>query len=185
MRWKTMIAAVALCAAHAAPAKDQTGSAAAPTQPPKLPPEGARWVNTFVGHFHSSDVVFTQGDKTMKGSMDLRCTHAAAGWAATCTGLMSFGKGAKNSLALLYGWDVAAGSAHMFEVNSNGEVHDHAGKWTDDKTITVVHQGKTADGKAEEDGLTFAWQGKKVLVTGKGSADGAQTWSFSGTFSKL
>ncbi len=179
------LAAVATSAV-AEESKASGGSAPAGAAPgaPKLPPEGKKWVQGFVGRFAAKDVVFDVGGQRMKGKMTLDCAPGAGGWAATCNAVMDFGK-QKNRMVLVYGWDVAAGKAHMLEVNSMGEVHDHAGGWTDDRTITVVNRGQTPDGKASEDALTFAWKSpKQVVVTGQGTTGGANAWTFSGTFSK-
>lgn len=189
MHWSAILAVATLATPVAAAAKEQgamPAGAAAPTaqHPPQLPPEGKRWIESFVGRFRSNDVSFTMGDKPVKGKMELDCRRAAGGWAATCTATMTLGK-EKQQMALLYGWSVADGMAHLFEVTNMGDVHDHAGKWDDDKTITVVHRGKSLAGKQGEDSLTFARVGaKQMRVTGKGTEDGAPAWTFAGTFTK-
>jgi hypothetical protein len=137
-----------------------------------------------VGRFSSKDVVFAMGDEPAKGTMELDCRRVAGGRGAACEATLTLGK-QQQQLALLYAWSVADGVAHMFEVTSMGEVHDHVGTWADDKTITVVHRGKTPDGKQAEDSLTFTRTGPKTMrLTGQGTEDGAEAWTFAGTFTK-
>ena len=57
----------------------------------------------------------------------------------------------------LMGWDIATGQAHMFEIADTAEVHDHSGKWIDGKSVSLVRQGKTLDGKLEKDACKATW----------------------------
>ena len=55
--------------------------------------------------------------------------------------------------------------ALMFEVADTAEVHDHSGKWTSDKSISLVRQGKTLDGKLEKDACTATWVSAMKSIT--------------------
>src|SRR5512133_1541840 len=138
-------------------------------KPPPLPPEGKRWIEGFIGTAKSTDLKMTMGNRAATGAMTVTCTRAAGGRAAQCKARITTKGMPPEDDAFLMGWNAATGEAHLFEVTSDGEVHDHAGKWSDDRTITVVHRGKNARGQDAEDSLTFTWvSAKKMEVKGEG-----------------
>jgi hypothetical protein len=164
--------------------KDAAAPAAAP-QMPTMPAEGKRWVESFFGNWKSKDVVMTMNGQTMNGTMKNNCKKGANGWAAVCEAKMEFKKGPTMEAVFVHGWDIGSSMATFYEVTSMAEVHAHKGKWTDDKTITVTHSGKNAMGQEESDQLTFTLVGpKEIKVTGSGNAQGKETFSFTGTFTK-
>jgi hypothetical protein len=182
----TALTPLTASAADKGAAGDTTGAAQAASAP-KLPPEGRRWLDAFPGMWKATDVTFTVGDKPMKGTLVMSCGKTSRGWGTLCQGTIRYKKSAipQQELTLLMGWDLGSAMAHMYEVTNTAAVHDHAGAWKDDQTITVVHRGKDAGGKDEEDSLTFSWQSPKVvLVKGEGKAGGAAAWTFAGTMRK-
>lgn len=158
--------------------------AAAPAMP-TLPPEARKWLDGMRGNW-KSDVEMTMGDKTMKGKMTMNCAKDAADWATTCKGKFDFGKEMpKAEGVFIYGWDLGTGQATMYEVTSMAEVHAHVGKWADDKTITVTHTGKNAEGKDEVDALTFTWNSPKELtMKAEGTQGGKVVWTMAGVAKK-
>lgn len=155
-------------------------------QAPVMPPEGKKWVESNWGNWKSSDVVFNMGDKALKGKMTMKCDKAVGGWGAVCNGKMDLGKEMPaQDVAFLMGWSIGEGQATMFEVSSMGEVHSHTGKWTDDKTISLTHQGKNPEGKVETDTVTFTWNApKEIALKAEGTVEGKAAWSFTATMKK-
>jgi len=166
----------------AAPA---AAASAAPPAAPTMTPEGKRWVEAFLGKWKAKDVEFTMGGQKMTGTMTLSCEKASGGWGALCKGKTMFKGMPPQDSSYLMGFDVVEGTAHMFEVANTSEVHDHKGKWTDDKTITMAYTGKNPAGQMETDSLTFTLTNpKSVAVKGTGMAGKTETWSFSCTANK-
>jgi hypothetical protein len=172
-----------------APAPTALASATSPTPAaapaPTLSPEGKRWVEGMLGWWRSNDAAMQMGDQKMKGKMTMACEKTSGGWAAICKGKFTAKGMPTQEMTVLMGWDSAAETAHMFEVANTGETHNHTGKWTDDKTISVVHSGKNLQGKEEVDTLTFNWVSpKEVKVSGDGKQGTTTAWSFVSTMKK-
>ena len=82
-------------------------------------------------------------------------------------------------------WDLATGQGHMFEVMDTAEVHDHSGRWINDKAISLVRTGKTLDGKLEKDACTATWvSARQLKLDCTGTQAGATVWTFSSAFRK-
>jgi hypothetical protein len=159
---------------------------AAPPAMPTLPPEGKKWIEGHLGNW-KGEVTLTMGDQAVKGKMTMKCDKVSNGWGTLCTGKADMGKAMPpQNVTFLYGWNIGDGEATLFEVTDVAEVHHHTGKWTDDKSITVTHKGKTAEGKMETDAVTFTWNSpKEMAINAVGTgADGKQVWSFTGTAKK-
>ena len=165
--------------------KDGAAAAAMPAMP-TMPPEGKKWIEGWLGNWKSADTTMTMGDKTMKGKMDMKCEKVSDGWGTLCRGKVDMGKEMPaQQLAVLFGWNIGEGMATMFEVTNMAEVHNHTGKWTDDKTITVTHEGKTAEGKVEKDAFTATWNSPKELaIKAEGTSGGATVWTMTATAKK-
>ncbi len=50
----------------------------------------------------------------------------------------------------LWSFDPATGQVHLYSVTSEGEAHDHVGKWKDDKTLELNWRGTFEDQENEE-----------------------------------
>ena len=74
------------------------------------------------------------GVQKMKEKVTRRCDKAVNGWATVCKAKMDFGKALKAEGLYTFAWDITTGEGHMLEVEDSPTVHDHAGKWRDDKT---------------------------------------------------
>ena len=187
-----LVIAVSMLAGSSALAADTKPAAAAGAKPemaappaPVLPPEGKRWVEGHVGKWVSTDASMAMGDMKMTGKMTMNCEKASSGWASVCKGKFESKGMPAQEMTMLMGWDMQGGMAHMFEVANTGEVHDHTGKWTDDKNISMVRDGKNVEGKDETDTLNFAWTSPKELkVSGDGKQAGVVAWSFTSTMKK-
>ena len=142
---------------------------------PQLPAEGKKWLEGHLGNRKASDAVLTMGGQSMKGKMEIKCEKTSSGWAVVCRGKVTF----------LMGWNIGDGTATMFEVSNMGETHNHTGKWLDDKSIALAHQGKTWEGKEEKDVVTFTWNSpKEMVIKAEGTAGTATTWTMSATAKK-
>ncbi len=165
-----------------APAKPAQAQAQEPT--PKLPAEGKRWVEGFRGNW-TGRAKLTAGERELSGTMRMTCVKSSAGWATICKGSFTAPGARPEEDTYLMGWDVGTKQAHMYEVTSAADVHDHVGAWSDDRSITVTHHGKTADGQDEEAAITFKWISAKQLdAEGAGKVAGKSAWTMSATFKK-
>jgi hypothetical protein len=170
----------------AEPAKADAAKPAGPPAAPMLPAEGKKWVESHLGNWKSNDVALTMGEKSFKGKMSMKCDKASGGWGAICTGKMDMGKEMPaQEVTFLYGWNIGEGVATMFEVSNMAEVHQHTGKWADEKSITVTHNGKNVEGKDEKDALTFTWNSpREMTLKGEGTSGGQTLWTFTATAKK-
>jgi hypothetical protein len=186
---KKLVIAVAifstsLAALAQAPAKDKAAPPSAAVTP-KMTPEGKKFIEAFHGNWTMKDATFSMGGQEMKGKFTMNCDKAAGGWATVCKGKQSFGKDMKADALYTFSWDIVTGEGHMHEVESMGNVHDHAGKWMDEKTISLGHTGKNMEGKEETDTVTFTMVSAKEIVFKADGKSGATTnWTFSGTMKK-
>ena len=155
---------------------------AAPPPAPKMTAEGKKFVEGWRGTWTSTDTVYTMGDQKMPGSLKMSCESVSAGWGTLCKGVMSAGGMPPSEGTFMMGWDIATGEAHMFELGDNAEVHDHSGKWTNDKSVSLVRQGKTPDGKMEKDACTATWvTANELKFDCVGTQAGATVWTFTST----
>jgi hypothetical protein len=185
-----IVSAVLVMGSGAARAEDKAApkkedKAAGAPQGPTMTPEGKRWVESLLGKWTDKATTLQMGENRITGKMTMACEKTSGGWGANCKGRFEAKGMPAQEISMLLGWDLAEATAHMFEVANTGEVHDHSGKWTDDKTISLVRNGKNIQGKEEVDTVTFAWASPKALkVSGEGKQDGAVAWSFSSDMKK-
>ncbi len=50
----------------------------------------------------------------------------------------------------LWSFDPATGQVHLYSVTSEGEAHDHVGRWRDDRTLELNWRGTYEDQENEE-----------------------------------
>ena len=173
----------------AAPAKAAAPAAAAPAPtppaPPKMSPEGRKFIDGMLGNWTAKDASFVMGGQEMKGKLTMKCEKAVNGWATVCKGKADFGKAMKFDGLYTFAWDIASGEGHMLEVEDSPTVHDHAGKWSDDKTIALVRTGKNMEGKTETDTVTLTWVSPKEITFAAIGKSGATTnWTFNANLKK-
>lgn len=143
--------------------------------PPTMTAEGKKFLEAMVGNWVFNDVVMKMGDHEMKGTFTLKCEKAALGWITECRGVQEMKGEPKVEAIYLMTWDVVTGEGHMLEADSMGSVHNHAGKWTDDKTITMVHTGKNLEGKEETDTITFTYVSPREMTMKADGKSGTTT----------
>jgi len=178
---KMMVGIVVMLAAGAAFADDKAADPKAAAAPPaaKMSPEGKKYLEGWIGNWTAKDATFTMGDQKMVGSLKNKCEKVSNGWGVVCKATFAFKGMPPMTNTFMMGWDLGTAEAHMFEVSDAGEVHNHSGKWTDDKSISLVHQGKTWEGKDEKDACTATWNSPKELkLDCTGTQGGATTWTF-------
>jgi len=56
----------------------------------------------------------------------------------------------------LWSIDAVTGQVHLYSVTSEGEAHDHSGKWLDEKTLELTWRGTFEDQEMEEH-ITAKW----------------------------
>lgn len=158
---------------------------AAPPPAPTMSAEGKRFLAGWLGQWTAGNFAMTMGTEKMQGSLKMGCESVSAGWGTLCRGTLESPGAPPQAATLLFGWDIATGMGHMFEVMSSAEVHDHSGKWTDDKAITLAHQGKTLEGRMEKDSCTVTWRSaSEIEFACTGTQAGATAWTMSMTLKK-
>jgi len=183
---KKLLTLLALALAATGFAQDKgPAKPAPPPAPPKLSAEGKRFVDAWLGSWTSDDTLFAMGAQKMKGSLKMSCESVSSGWGALCKGTFNVSGMPPSESTFLMAWDLATGMGHMFEVADTAEVHDHSGKWTSDKSISLVRSGKTLDGKLEKDSCTATWVSPGELKFDcVGTQAGATVWTFTSTSKK-
>jgi hypothetical protein len=157
----------------------------APPPAPKMTAEGKKFVEGWRGTWTSTDTTYTMGDQKMQGSLKMSCESVSSGWGTLCKGAFNTAGLPLSEGTFLMGWDIATGEAHMFEITDAAEVHDHSGKWTSDKSVSLVRQGKTLDGKVEKDACTVTWvTASELKFDCVGTQAGATVWTFTSTSKK-
>jgi len=165
--------------------QEKARPAEAPPPAPKMSAEGRKFLDGWIGTWNAADMAFTMGGQTMKGSFKLDCQKVSAGWGTLCKGTFNTAGMPPSEGTMLMAWDIATGEAHMFEVMDTGEVHDHSGKWTSDKSVSLLRQGKTLDGKMEKDACTATWPtASELKFDCTGTQGGATVWSLTSTARK-
>lgn len=100
----------------------------------KTSPEVIKTVNAINGRWSGSMIATVPGypAETFDWKMDCKVVARGAGALCTNTGKASIGEMAESCLLA---YDPEGKAVHYMCVTSMGEVHDHKGKWIDDKTI--------------------------------------------------
>ncbi len=161
-----------------------SGMAAAQAMP-SLPPEGRRWVDANRGKWKSKDVTMKMGGNQLTGGGQMDCDKAAGDWATVCKAKITIKGMPPMEAVFAMGWNMGDATAHLFELTNFAEVHDHRGKWTDDKNITLVHTGKNTQGKDETDSLTMTFVSpKEIAFKASGNSGGTETFSMTSTWKK-
>ena len=150
-----------------------------------MSPEGKKLIEGMLGNWTMKEVAFKMGGQDMKGKLAMKCEKAVNGWATLCKSNADFGKAMKFAGLYTFAWDIATGEGHMLDVEDSPTVHDHAGKWSDDKTISLVRVGKNMEGKVETDTVTLTWVSpKEVTFAAIGKSGATTNWTFNGTMKK-
>ena len=176
--------ALAVLAASVARAQAKHKEPAAPPAP-TMSAEGQKFVQGWVGRWNSSDASLTTGAQKMQGALRMSCESVSSGWGTLCKGSFELKGMPASASTFLMGWDVATGTGHMFEIADTGEVHDHSGKWTDARSITLVHEGKTLAGPQEKDSCIATWvSARELKFDCTGTQAGVPVWTFTSTSRK-
>jgi hypothetical protein len=183
---RSLVVALALSAAPLVHSQEKAPKpAVTPPPAPKMSAEGRKFLDGWIGNWTSTDTVYTMGTQKMQGSLKMACESVSAGWGTLCKGTMTTEGMPPSEGTFLMAWDIATGEGHMFEVMDTAEVHDHSGKWINDKSVSLVRQGKTLDGKMEKDSCTVTWVSSSELkLDCIGTQAGKTVWTFTSTSRK-
>ncbi len=185
MTRKLTFLVLALAASVHAQEKGGAKPASAPPPAPKMTAEGKRFVEGWRGTWTSTDTTYTMGDQKMQGSLKMSCEGVSSGWGTLCKGVLNAAGMPPSEATFMMGWDIATGEAHMFEISDTAEVHDHSGKWINDKSVSLVRQGKSLDGKMEKDACNATWvTASELKLDCVGTQAGATVWTFTSTSKK-
>ena len=166
-------------------AQGKDAKAAAAPAPPTMTAEGKKFLAGWVGNWAANEATMTMGTQKMQGPLKMSCESVSAGWGTLCRGSFDIKGMPPSAGTFLMGWDIATGQAHMFEVMDTAEVHDHSGRWLNDKAVSLVRQGKNLEGKLEKDACTATWlSAAELKLECTGSVAGATAWTFSSAFRK-
>lgn len=130
MTKKIVFLLVVLCVS----ALGQTQDDRTKPQQSNIPPEVSRTVEVMQGTWMGSMVANVPGfpAETFNWTMDCRVVARGAGVLCTNTGKASIGAMAESCLLA---YDPEGKAVHYMCATSMGEVHDHKGKWKDEKTV--------------------------------------------------
>jgi hypothetical protein len=103
-------------------------------QPGPPPPEVRRTAEALVGEWVGGLTAIVPGESPETFPWSMTCRAAALGWGAACAmeGKASIGLLAESCLLAYAG---ESKTVHFMCVTSMGEVHDHKGRWTNEKTV--------------------------------------------------
>jgi len=157
-------------------------SSVAVAQEGAAPPEVKKTVDALVGNWSTDMTMTAPGQAPVKFQGTWECKPIAGGGAAECslsTEVPGLGRMEETDL---WGYDPETKSVHIMTWNNMGEVHDHRGAWTDDKTMSLTHSA-TAGGKPVEETFRFEFPGKNEMRFKYTSttADGTTTLEGHGT----
>jgi hypothetical protein len=106
---------------------------ARPRQQPK-PPEVQKTTNAILGKWSGQMTAKVGAAPPESFTWTMDCKSAAFGAGAACTNEGTASIGSMSESCLL-AYDPEGNAVHYMCVTSMGEVHDHKGRWKDDKTI--------------------------------------------------
>lgn len=84
----------------------------------------------------------------------------------------------------LWGYDPGADLVHMFSITSFGDVHDHAGRWTDERTLALQWRGVREGQEAIEEISITLPSGGEMHVRSTMTVGGQPAGAFEATFRK-
>jgi hypothetical protein len=121
-------------------------------------PAPAKRLEVLLGTW-KGDAVMTVNGRAITWKAKWSCAMNTGGWGVTCklSGRIP-GLGQYDETDV-FGYDDESDLVHWFSTTSRGEVHDHAGRWTDGKTLQLDWQ---TGGKRER--LVMAIEGTEVVV---------------------
>ena len=149
--------------------------------PPAPPPEVKKTTDTFTGKWVGEATVDMGDGKPEKIKTAFDCKKVALGAGVSCS-MAAKGSMGPMEQNCLVGFDPEGTGVHLMCITSMGEVHDHKGKWSDDKTVTFDSLTADMGGKSATEDLTIAFADPKTMtvtsITTQG--DTKLTFTFSG-----
>lgn len=161
-----------------------TGGSQTPPTPsqPAPPPQVKQTVDAVAGHWVGSMTAVLPGPASDQFPWEMTCKTVARGSGAACamTGTASIGPIEE---ACLVAYDPEGKAVHFMCVTSMREVHDHKGRWTNDREIQFEPYKTSMAGQPVTEDVTFAFPNpnriktRSVITTEDGSR---MTFEFSG-----
>jgi hypothetical protein len=126
--------------------KEEAGEAAKKPMAIGAMPEVKKIVDALSGKWATDAEMTMPGAKPEKAKLSMECKKIALGAGVSCSmeGKTSMGPMAETCMIA---HDPEGSGVHMMCVTSMGEVHDHKGKWKDDKTLEFEPLKATMEGK--------------------------------------
>jgi len=184
---KKLILLCAVCATSIALADDKKGEkkGEAAAKPPALHemPDVKKVVDAFAGKWAMDAELTMPGAKPEKTKVTMECKKIAMGAGVSCAmeGKSSMGPMAQTCMIA---HDPEGSGVHLMCVTSMGEVHDHKGKWKDDKTLEFEPYKGTMMGKPATETVTMAMADAKTMTMTSTTTTAEGDFVFSSTAKK-
>lgn len=125
------------------------------------PPAGAKELRYFVGNWTGKGKV-KFGNTTSQVTATYRCKDVSLGWGVACDlevkGIDGF---PRYVLTSIWGFDQGSATYHWYAVSNGGEVHDHAGRLSADKTTVTLEHRELQGGKPFVEKLVLKCDGER------------------------
>lgn len=139
-------------------------------------PDLKRTTDAFVGPWNAEATITLPGEKPETFPMSLDCRVIANGNGTACTMNGTWSGGAMSATCLMAFDPVGSTGVHFMCVTSDGEVHDHRGRWTDAKHLVFDRLSWSGGpgGNGWED-LASTWPDSRTMIwtSSTGMADGS------------
>lgn len=159
-----------------------SGITNAQEEPPAMP-DMARKLQVFAGDYEGT-ISMTQGEMKSEGKVMHINKSIADGWGVEIREVCEI-KDMQTYRALnIFGYDMGTGLTHLYTVDNYADVHDHVGKWADDKTLNLEHNGMMGDKPTKEVLHIVVDSPTQYHYTVEGYLGGELTYSMQGTLHK-
>ncbi len=139
------------------------GNGAAASPPASAPPELARTVAAFLGHWTLDATQSLPGGESEKGKFELDCKKTALGKAVACAMRGKLPRSGASEGSLIVGFDTHGGKVHVMVVTSDESVHDHVCAWKGDARLTCDPLVGGSGGQPITEDLSFSF-GPRTLT---------------------
>lgn len=110
-------------------------------QQPPSPPHGIELLKQLAGKFEGK-ATMTMGENTVNFMVHHVNTTSSGGWGVKIneeSEIPGLGRYISDGV---FGFDVYTDMLHLYSVSNVAETHDHAGRWSDDRHVTLVYEGQ-------------------------------------------
>jgi uncharacterized protein DUF1579 len=123
----------------------------------------------------------TMGSDVSKGTVKHIVSKISEGWGLLIDEYIDIPSMGKPYIGHnILGYHTGEGMFHLYTIDNFADVHDHSGKMTDDKTLSLEYNGLTPDGKKYKEKLTMTIVSSSELnLGGEAIIDGVTAYTFS------